>query len=367
MLQPSSIAADASAHSRSSAPPARPRRRRSRTASTAAGSRTRPRERRDRASARVVEERPRQPHLVAALGGLVEGVAVGAEVGLERHHQRLADRIDRRVGDLREQLVEVLRRVGAWVDSAAIGVSVPIEPTGSLPVSAIGVDQQLDVLVAVAERAQLPAQLVAGDRRRRRRGVELVHLEDVLVEPLLVREAAGDVALELVVVDDAALVGVDHEHPARLQPALGDDALGRHVDDAGLRRQDHAVVGGVPPARRPQAVAIERRADHVAVGEHHRRRAVPRLDQRRRVAVERLAIGIHRRVALPRLGDHHHHRVRQRAAAEVQQLEQVVELRRVALAGHDDRREPLDAAAELGRAQLAACARRSTRRCRAAC
>ena len=215
-------------------------------------------------------------------------------------------------------------------------------------------DEQPEIFVAVAEAAQLPHQLVAGDRRRRRGRLELVHLEDVLVEPLLVREASGDVALELVVGDDPALVGVDHEHPARLQPALGDDAVGRDVDDAGLRRQDHAVVGGVPPPRRPQPVAIEGRADHQPVGEHHRRRAVPRLHQRRRVAVERGAVGIHRRIALPRLGDHHHHRVGQRATAQVQQLEQVVELRRVALAGHDDRRQPLDAAAELRRAQLAA-------------
>ncbi|MBS1153851.1 MAG: hypothetical protein H6Q89_5549, partial [Myxococcaceae bacterium] len=55
-----------------------------------------------------VEDRPRQGQLVALLGRLFEGVAVGAERGAQRHHQRLADRIDRRVGHLREQLVEVV-------------------------------------------------------------------------------------------------------------------------------------------------------------------------------------------------------------------------------------------------------------------
>jgi hypothetical protein len=310
-------------------------------------------ERRDLGQGRVVEERPGQPDLVAALGRLVEGVAVGAEVGLEGHHQGLADRIDRRVGDLGEELVEVVgqgrglgrqrgqRRVGAHrADRLLAGVGHRR-------------DQQVDVLVAVAEGAELGEQLVAGDRGRRRRRLELVHLEHVLVEPLPVREAAGDVALELVVGDDAALVGVDHEHPPRLQAALGDDALGRQIDDPGLRRQDHAIVVGAPPPGRAQAVAVEGSADDEAVGEDHRRRAVPRLDQRRGVAIERLLVGVHRRVALPGLGDHHHHRVGQRAAAQVQELEQVVELRRVALARDDDRRQALEAAAELGRAELA--------------
>ena len=49
---------------------------------------------------------------------------------------------------------------------------------------------------------------------------------------------------------------------------------------------DEVVLGHVV-ARRPQAVAIEHRADHAAVGEGNRRRAVPRLHQRRVVLVER--------------------------------------------------------------------------------
>ena len=142
--------------------------------------------------------------------------------GLERHHQRLADRIDRRVRDLREQLVEVGEQVRrAIADSTASGVSVPIEPIGSLPVSAIGVDDQLDVLVGVAERALLREQLVALDRAAAASASSSSsQLEDVLVEPLAVREAAGDVALELRVVDDAALDGVDDEHHAGRQAAL---------------------------------------------------------------------------------------------------------------------------------------------------
>ena len=54
-------------------------------------------------------------------------------------------------------------------------------------------------------------------------------------------------------------------------------------------------------------------------------------------AIERPLGGIHRVVVLPRLRNHHQHRVRQAAAAEVQQLEHLVERRRVTAAGRADR------------------------------
>ena len=56
--------------------------------------------------------------------------------------------------------------------------------------------------------------------------------------------------------------------------------------------------------------------------------------------VEGAAGGIHLRVVLPRLRDHHQHRVGERAPAEVQQLEHLVERRGIARVGRDDRREP---------------------------
>ena len=62
------------------------------------------------------EHRALDGEAVAILGRLVEGVASSADARSQGHHQRLADRIDGRVGDLREQLVEVLeegRRPGA--------------------------------------------------------------------------------------------------------------------------------------------------------------------------------------------------------------------------------------------------------------
>ena len=104
-------------------------------------------------------------------------------------------------------------------------------------------------------------------------------------------------------------------------------------------------------ARRTQAVAIEHGADHRAVGERDRRRAVPRLHQRRVVFVERLQRRRHALVGRPRLRDHHQDRVRQRAPGHHQELEHVVERRRVAAAFADDRQQLLQVVAEQRRLQ----------------
>ena len=83
------------------------------------------------------------------------------------------------------------------------------------------------------------------------------------LEPLAVRVLGGELLLDLLVVDDATLAGVDQEHLAGLQTALADD-LGRvDVDHADLGRHDDEVVVGDPVAARAQPVAVEHGADHV--------------------------------------------------------------------------------------------------------
>ena len=55
----------------------------------------------------VEQDRLLKHQLVRLLGRLGEQVELGAEARREAHHDFLADRIDRRVGDLGEQLLEV--------------------------------------------------------------------------------------------------------------------------------------------------------------------------------------------------------------------------------------------------------------------
>ena len=61
----------------------------------------------DRFEFLVHQDRLVHDQLVGVAFGLAEQVLLGADVGGEAHDDFLADRIDRRVGDLREQLLEV--------------------------------------------------------------------------------------------------------------------------------------------------------------------------------------------------------------------------------------------------------------------
>ena len=67
-------------------------------------------------------------------------------------------------------------------------------------------------------------------------GRQLVEVEQAGVEPLLVRLLGGQLGLDLLVGDDAALRGVDQEHAAGLQPHL--------LHDGGRVEVEHAGFGG---------------------------------------------------------------------------------------------------------------------------
>jgi hypothetical protein len=123
--------------------------------------------------------------------------------------------------------------------------------------------------------------------------------------------SCGELALDLLVLDDPVLLGVDEEHPARLQPALAHDLRGVDVEHADLGREHHETVVGDPVAGRAQAVAVEHGADLGAVGERDAGGTVPGLHQRGVELVEGAPLGVHLGVVLPRLRDHHEHRVRQ--------------------------------------------------------
>ena len=63
--------------------------------------------RRSCSSSLVEQDRVVDHELPRVLGRLVEQVALGADARAHAHHDRLADRVDRRVRHLREELLEV--------------------------------------------------------------------------------------------------------------------------------------------------------------------------------------------------------------------------------------------------------------------
>ena len=161
-------------------------------------------------------------------------------------------------------------------------------------------------------------------------------------EPAVVRTLACERVLDLVIRDDPPLFGINEQHAARADALFEHDVLGRDVQRSDLGGHDHEIVFRDVVARRPQPVSIEHRTDNGAVGKGHGGGTVPRLHQRGVILVECAACGAHARVVLPRLGNHHEHRVRQRSSRHDQEFQHVVEGCRIATAFADDREDPLE-------------------------
>jgi hypothetical protein len=129
---------------------------------------------------------------------------------------------------------------------------------------------------------------------------------------------------------------VDEEHPPGLKAALRHDPRGVDVEHTGLAPEDDQPVGGLPPPSGPQAVAIKYRTNDRAVGEGDTRRTIPRLHERRMERVEISSRRVHSGRVFPGFGNHHQHTVGQAAAAQMQELEHLIERSRIARLGRAD-------------------------------
>ena len=276
----------------------------------------------------------------------IEQVRPGPDDRDQAHDQLLADRIDRRVGDLGEVLLEISEEQLGLVGQRRDRRVVAHGADGFLALAPHRRHQDAQVFLGVAEGLLAIEQRKIRQRRLARRVRQLLEHDLRAFEPLLVGVALGQRRLELLVGNEAALVEIDEQHLARLQAPLRDDVLLRNGQHAHLGCHDDAVVAGDEIARRAQAVAVEGGADLAAVGEGDRRRAVPRLHQRGVVLVEGATLLVHERVARPGLGNHHHHRMGERVAALHQEFERIVEAGGIGLALVGDRPELVDIVAE---------------------
>ncbi len=273
-----------------------------------------------------------------------EKVSLAAGAGEDRGDQLLADRVQRGVRHLREELLEVIeQRLCAVGEDGQRGIRAH-RPDRLLAGGPHRADDVLEVLEGIAESDLAVEQRVrigAGDIRGPRQVGQGHH---VLAEPLPVGPGRGEPMLQLIVADDPPGLEVDQEHLAGFEPPLLDDPLRGDFQGADLGGHDHPVVVGHDITAGPQAVAVEHRADDVAIGERHRCGTIPGLHQAAMIFVEVLLNLRHRFVVLPRLGDEHHHGVGERIARPDEQLHGVVEAGRVAEPLADDRHDLRDVA-----------------------
>ena len=161
------------------------------------------------------------------LGRLVQEVALPAHRADERHDAVFARRVDRRIGDLREDLLEVIEEQ-LWLVGEGGERRIVAHRSHRLHGHRDhGCHQDAQLFERVAEQVLARAAIGLAIRERfllRRR--ELLQLDEVLTHPLAVGSSVRVVVLELLIGDDPTLFGVDQEHTAGLQPSLVGDHLG---------------------------------------------------------------------------------------------------------------------------------------------
>ncbi len=258
----------------------------------------------------------------------------------QRHHHGLAQRVDRRIGDLGEPLAEIgvhaLRRAGQGRNGRVVAHAPHrIDPGGRH-----GLEHQAKVLEAIAEETLAHDQFIPGRCGQRTDRVRHQH-RHVASHPGLVRVAPCHVALGVEVSDDLPAHQVRHQYFARPDLAGLDHFFRFEVDQAHLGADhDESIVEDLVAAR-TQAVAIDGGTGEAAVGVCQCSGPIPRFMQALVVLVEGADRRIHVGILLPCLRDHHHAGVHRIAARAHKELHGVVQARGVAAMRPDDVLEPV--------------------------
>ena len=163
-----------------------------------------------------------EPQHPGVTGALEERRAAAPEVHPQRHHHRLAQRIDRWIGDLREALLEIgvetLRERRERRDRRVVAHA----PDRVGPRAAHRLEHEPEILEAIAKRPLQAQQLVAALDRGNPGGIRHQG-RHVARHPACIGATSGDLALRIEVSDDLTTTRVDHEDFARPHlPALDD-------------------------------------------------------------------------------------------------------------------------------------------------
>ena len=276
----------------------------------------------------VREHRTLEAHKAAGVAAVFQKVAVVADVEHRRSDEAFAQCIDRRVRHLGEQLVEIVEEAARLLREARKRRIGSHGRERNLALVRHRADELLDVVEVVAQLGHAAreghARVLLLGRVGRLGQWQIVDREHFLAKPIAVGLLVCVAVANLVVPDDASLVRVDLEHLARAEAPRLQDILGINVDRANLGRQDEPVLARDVVASRTQAVAIERGAQHAAVGERDGGRPVPRLHEHGLVSVVGAALLVDAIVVVPRLGNHHGNGAVERTAVHRQELEHVV-------------------------------------------
>ena len=302
----------------------------------------------------LVEQRALQANQLTGRTGVLEQVAVVAQVERGRGDHMLAKGVDGRVRDLSEQLIEIVVEGARLLGQAGQRRIDAHRGERRLALLGHGTHDLVNIIPVIPElgHAHGGGHLGVLGGRRRGRPIERVDGQRLLGNPITVGLFLGVTGAQLVVVDHAATGKIDLEHLARSQAAARQDVLGAHLDGAHLACQHKAAVARHIVAGGTQAVAVEGGAQRATVGKGDGRRAIPRLHEHGLVSVVGAALLAQAVVVIPRLGQQHGRGTRKRATVHDQELEHVVQNRGVGALAVDDGHHALKIVLQHGAVQV---------------
>ena len=201
-----------------------------------------------------------------------------ADVFVERHYCLLADRVDRRVGDLSELLAEVVEEALRTLADDCQRRIVAHGRNGLDP----SFDHRLEGIFDVFSRKSeenffaQEIRLFVFDLTS---ALKVLQLDSVAAEPLTVRVLEGETLLDLRIIENLAFLHVHKEHLARFKATFLRDVFRRGLEYADLAGDHQHVLFGDGVSCRTETVAVKHSAGVAAVGKEQGRRAVPWLHE----------------------------------------------------------------------------------------
>ncbi len=279
---------------------------------------------------------------LGVLGGFGEPVFAAADEGGQGHDVLFADGVNRRVGDLGEELLEEPGEEALALREDCEGGVVAHAADGFFGGGGHGAEDHRNFLGVDAE-----GQLLLGACK----GVEPigasgrgVYLEfaQILAEPLPVGSGGSGGAFDFVVAQKFAVDGVDEDHLAGGESAFFDGGFVWHLAGAGFGGHDEEAVGAEFVTGGAEAVAVEAGANMEAVGEDERGGTVPRFIEAGMVVVKVTDFLRHVFFVFPSGGDEHEHGVNDAAPGHGEDFCGVVEAGGVTAAILDDGAQVFD-------------------------
>ena len=279
-------------------------------------------------------------HLAVRLVGIQDTRAYSSDVLRQTHHQLLANRVDGGVRHLGELLTEVVEERLRPVAQHGQRRVVTHRGCRLLTVHGHRHNRRVDVLGPIAEHDLLLQQVLRAVLHVAP-ALQFLQLDAIRREPLAVRMLIGQLLLDFSVVINLSLLRVDEQDFSRLQASLLGNLRRVEVHHAHLRGHYHRVVlrDGIP--RRSQSIPVEHTARKASVREQQGGRAVPRLHQDGVVLIERLQILRYRVLVVETLRHQHTHSVGQRESRHHEELQHIVEARRITHPRLHNRRDRL--------------------------